>query len=243
MHPVKKIPVRMKYYVSQWIGKIFGKRFFWDLEALFKPKDAILSGCKNEEDFFRQGEKDVEYLEKLNLVNKETVSLHLGCGIGRMERFLAPKVKEAYGIDISKVMIKKAQKMVQFPNVHFFDTNGKDLKLFKDQTFTLIYSFFVFQHLSRTVVMGYMQEAARVLRINGYFLCQFQYRGEDEIVEDPDESHPWGIRLYNIQDVTALGDEANLTIKEIYNLEEAQLLRSQGAEHGECNVWVLYQKV
>ena len=242
MKLLKLLPGWIKYYGSLLVGKLLGRRIFWNIEALLKPKDAILSGCESDEEFYNQGNLDVQYLESLNLLNPETISLHIGCGIGRMEKFIAPKVKEAYGIDVSKVMINKAKSLVSESNAHFICNNGTDLKVFDNNTLTLIYSFFVFQHFSRATARGYMAEVARVLKPDGNFLCQFQYKGEEEAVNDPPEDHPWGIRLYNINDINELAHVAKLNLVKIHNLDEARSLRAQGVEHGKCNVWALFNK-
>ena len=65
--------------------------------------------------------------------------LDIGCGIGRIERALAPLVGTITAIDISPGMIDEARRRCRdLANVHFHQCNGRDLAAFDDRSFDLI---------------------------------------------------------------------------------------------------------
>ena len=101
--------IKIKFKLGELTGKIFGRKFFWNLEAIFKAKDAILSGYKDDEEFENAGKSEAEFILNLNLIKKEHRVLDIGCGIGRLEKNLVNHAREIHGIDISNMMIKKAQ--------------------------------------------------------------------------------------------------------------------------------------
>lgn len=238
---IKRIPPKVRYQAAALIGRVFGKRFFWNLEALLKPKDAILSGCDDDAAFQQAGLRDATFIRETGLLHPNAVTLHIGCGMGRIEQHLAPWVNRAYGVDISRGMIRRARRHVRHNNVEFRVTSGEDLAGFDDAMFDLVYSTLVFQHLSRDTVARYLREVKRVLKPEGAFLCQYQYKGEDELVSDPPADHPWGIRLYSERELRGAGDTAGLPVERILQLEEARRLRAQGVDHARCSVWVIYR--
>lgn len=92
--------------------------------------------------------------------------LDLGCGIGRVEKFLAPHCKEIHGVDVSGKMIKLARKRIKHRNVYFHKNNGRDLSIFPDETFDFVFSEAVFQHVEKEDACFYLMEIHRVLKKN-----------------------------------------------------------------------------
>lgn len=97
----------------------------------------------------------------------------MGCGIGRVEKFLAPHCKKLYGVDVSGKMIKQAKKRVNIKNVYFHENNGRDLSIFSDETFDFIFSVIVLQHIEKEDACFYLKEIRRVLKENGKAYLQF----------------------------------------------------------------------
>src|SRR5271169_5583169 len=98
-------------------------------------------------------------------------ALEIGCGLGRLMRPLSAQVGEIHGVDVSDEMVRGARERLSgIPNAHVHRSGGADLAGFDDESFDLVYSFAVFQHIpSREVIFGYMREACRVLAPGGVF--------------------------------------------------------------------------
>lgn len=97
--------------------------------------------------------------------------LEIGCGIGRMTKHLADIFGEVYAVDVSAEMIRQAQTRLQgLDNVRLFETSGQDFTLFPDQSFDLIFSAYVFQHVpSAALIRSNLVDAWRVLKPGGVF--------------------------------------------------------------------------
>ena len=134
----------------------------WDKVAVINPEPNILNGFTKEE--FWNFEVKIEGL------NKDVIFLDLGCGIGRVAKWVSPIVKEYYGVDFSEEMIKKAKKIFKDnKNVNFSANNGKDLKLFEDDKFNFVYVHLLFQHMTKENTLNYIKEIYRVLKRGGIF--------------------------------------------------------------------------
>jgi SAM-dependent methyltransferase len=96
-------------------------------------------------------------------------ALEIGCGPGRLMRPLSGHFAEIHGVDISDEMIRlAAERLRDIPNAHVHHTEKSDLSMFPAESFDLIYSYAVFQHIpSREVVFGYFAEIRRVLKRGG----------------------------------------------------------------------------
>jgi SAM-dependent methyltransferase len=97
--------------------------------------------------------------------------LEIGCGAGRMTRFLAETFGEVYGVDVSGEMIRLAQdRLSHLRNVYFKETNGVDFAVFPEDFFDVIFSAYVFQHApDPQVIESNIRDAYRVLKPRGVF--------------------------------------------------------------------------
>ena len=102
-------------------------------------------------------------------------ALEIGCGPGRLIKPLSRSFGEIHGVDVSDEMVRIAQDRLRgIPHAHVHATNGASLNLFADESFDVVYSYAVFQHIpSRDVVLEYMRETRRVLKPGGIFRGQF----------------------------------------------------------------------
>lgn len=121
--------------------------------------------------FDLRGEQYANELKRI--IEPNSVVLDLGCGIGRVEKFLASHCKEIYGIDASKKMLKLARKTVIYENVHFHKNNGRDLSMFPNESFDFVFSIAVLQHIEKEDAIFYLMEIYRVLKENGRAYLQF----------------------------------------------------------------------
>jgi SAM-dependent methyltransferase len=144
----------------------------WNEAARGNAEDAILTGA-DAEAFERTGRGDAETVARF-LPNAAAV-LDIGCGIGRIERYVAPRVRELWAVDVSGEMIRRAgERLSSFANVHLREVGNREyLAAFPDGRFDLVFSFLVLQHLEKEDAFLYMRDAFRVLRAGGVFLTQF----------------------------------------------------------------------
>jgi ubiquinone/menaquinone biosynthesis C-methylase UbiE len=116
--------------------------------------DAILCDVKDGNKFWSYGEKDAEKLKIF--VDKNSVVLDVGCGIGRVEKFLAKYCKEIHGVDVSGRMIRFARnERKECKNCFFHKTNGMDFSIFPDNKFDFVFSIITLQHLEKEDVYIY----------------------------------------------------------------------------------------
>lgn len=157
----------------------------WDLHAMIKrgAMSEILTGVEDEEIFDQRGKEFANELRKF--VKPNSIVLDVGCGIGRVEKFLAPHCKEIYSIDVSKRMIKLAkQRLKDVRNVFFYKTNGRDLSILPDNKFDFVFSIIVLQHIARADAYIYVEEIRRILKPNGTAYLQFPNILHDENLKE-----------------------------------------------------------
>jgi 2-polyprenyl-3-methyl-5-hydroxy-6-metoxy-1,4-benzoquinol methylase len=126
----------------------------------------------------------VALLESWGLLSGESRghrSLEIGCGIGRIQAVLAPRLAETHGIDISPKMIDAARRRCAgLPNVHLSCCSGRDLDGFADASFDLVLAIDSFPYLFQAgfpLVTAHVREVARVLRPGGdLVIFNFSYR-------------------------------------------------------------------
>lgn len=129
----------------------------------------------------------VDLFERWGLVGPDRRTLEIGCGIGRMQGALSPRVAEAVGIDLSPKMIAAARRRNEgLPNVRFAVSSGMDLAGFEAESFDLVFAVDSFPYIHQAgprVVEAHFQEAARILRPGGDFvLLNYSYR--DDLAAD-----------------------------------------------------------
>lgn len=111
------------------------------------------------------GELDHPAMKHLLNISKEADKiLDLGCGEGTRLNFVVPNGKIGYGIDINKTGIEIAKK--KYP--HNFQIGDLEKLPYKDSSFDLVYSAYVFEHLENPEKV--VKEGLRVLSKGGYFL-------------------------------------------------------------------------
>lgn len=154
---------------SRYFSKIFGSyKLTWEMAAVTRSTamDAVLFNVKDEEELWERGREDAQKLKKF--VDKSSIVLDVGCGLGRVEKFLAPECKEIHGVDISGRMLRLAKNNLKdHANVFLHRTNGRDLSLFTDNKFDFVFSIITLQHLEKEDAYIYIDEIHRVLKWGG----------------------------------------------------------------------------
>lgn len=130
---------------------------------------------QDDDEFFASALPTVKVLEdELCRLPGRGAALEIGCGPGRLMRWMSRHFAEIHGVDVSDEMIHLArEKLRGVSNARVYATTGGDLGLFADGTFDFVYSYAVFQHIpSREVVFQYLYESRRVLKPEGILRCQ-----------------------------------------------------------------------
>ena len=101
-------------------------------------------------------------------------ALDFGCGVGRLSRPLAERFRECVALDISEGMVKLARELNEDrPNCRFLVNAAPDLGRLETESFDLVYSSLVLQHMpSVEVVEAYVSEFLRILRPEGLAVFQ-----------------------------------------------------------------------
>ena len=156
-----------------WLDAI---RRDWDKRAHENARAYInWPDIANEEDaFFASGRRDYEcyvspFLKKMQFDPRGKTALEIGCGIGRIGRWMAADFGHYLGVDVSPEMIRKASSY-GIANATFQAVSGGDLAGIASDSVDFALSFAVFQHVpDKNAIFNYFAETARVLRTDGIF--------------------------------------------------------------------------
>ncbi len=122
-------------------------------------------------------------LDVWGLFGADRDALDIGCGIGRIEQALAPRLRHIIGIDLSPVMIAEAERRcANLANVAFTVCDGRALPEFPATGFDLVLavdSFPCVVSAGPEIAGHYIREAARLLRPGGSLaIFNYSYRGD-----------------------------------------------------------------
>ena len=146
----------------------------WDAKSRKDYVDNTLFGA-TEEEYEHRGKDEVNDILLPHIPHPAgAVVLEVGCGAGRLMKYLSPFVKELHGLDVSEVMLDLARSRLQgLANIHLHHHNGYDLSLYPDRTFDFLYCILVLQHLEKEDAFVLLEEFGRVLRPEGQFLLHY----------------------------------------------------------------------
>lgn len=140
----------------------------------------IMPGTKDRgwdpDEFLSTGRVEVESaLTRLRTLGGPSTFDHVldfGSGAGRLTQALAAHAVKVTGVDISAPMIETAKSLDKTDNCEFVLNTRPDLSLFADDTFDLVYSSLVLQHMPKDIGIVFLQEMCRVLRPGGALVIQ-----------------------------------------------------------------------
>jgi ubiquinone/menaquinone biosynthesis C-methylase UbiE len=156
----------------------------WNELAELDPYWAILTvpgtrfGAWDSDEFFATGATEIDgvmrHAAELGHPEGRARALDFGCGLGRLTRPLAGHFDECVGLDIAEGMVQQARRLnADVPGVSFVVNASDDLRRFDDQSFDLVYSVIVLQHVpDRGAIESYIGEFCRVLRPGGLAVFQ-----------------------------------------------------------------------
>lgn len=139
-------------------------------------------------------------------------ALEIGCGPGRLLRPLRRHFREIHGLDISDEMIRRARSNFRdSPNVHLHLTRDSSLSAFRDESFSFVYSYAVFQHIPNAeVIHNYLHDAVRVLAPGGLFV--FQING---LPDAGHSSNTWNGARVGAEEIVRFARSQNLLLLQL----------------------------
>jgi ubiquinone/menaquinone biosynthesis C-methylase UbiE len=158
----------------------------WNKRALENAEHYVQNAHEkwDEREFFRSGEINVanEIMPEMHSIcggsrsPRDLNVLEIGCGVGRMTKFVARIFGHVTAVDVSSEMIAKAKvNLASLDNVTLVNGDGATLSAVADASQDFAYSFIVFQHIpTAEVIASYCREVYRVLRPGALFKFQVQ---------------------------------------------------------------------
>jgi ubiquinone/menaquinone biosynthesis C-methylase UbiE len=100
--------------------------------------------------------------------------VEVGCGVGRLTRAIAGRVRAVTALDVSEEMLALAREHnPHFTNVSWRHGDGRTLTGVPDAGADAVFSHVVFQHVpDPEITLGYVREMGRVLRPGGWAAFQ-----------------------------------------------------------------------
>jgi ubiquinone/menaquinone biosynthesis C-methylase UbiE len=132
----------------------------------------LIYNTESEESFEQGGLADFECLQPF--LPGDAIALDLGCGIGRVARFVAPSCSRLWAVDVSLGMLDMArERLKEFSNVQFVHSEDVHIPIVPSSSVDLAYSFLVLQHVEREDAFLLLEELRRLLKPSGTVVLTF----------------------------------------------------------------------
>jgi SAM-dependent methyltransferase len=123
-----------------------------------------VAGTADEVEFFRSGETTAAAIKEMLQVEPPHTVLEIGCGVGRIGRFLSSACRTWIGTDISSQMLRFAHNnLAGLQNVELIELSSSSLREVASASLDRVYCTAVFMHLDEWDRYKYVTEAFRVL--------------------------------------------------------------------------------
>lgn len=199
----------LKRYLLDFFFRIIrSPRLRWELGTLTKEQayERILTGYQSKEQFWSFGKKYAKTLSQY--VDKNSLVLDIGCGIGRVEKFLAPCCKKIYAVDISRRMLHFARQEVPYSNVVFHRLDAlKIAKAFPKDHFDLVFSLNTLQHIEKKniyVILGAIHDVLKPKGVAYLQFLNFKCQKWAKRFSEQDTSDPAHLRFHTEQETKTL---------------------------------------
>ncbi|MCC6904298.1 MAG: class I SAM-dependent methyltransferase [Anaerolineae bacterium] len=177
---------------KDWNERALDDPYFWTVNSRPRYTWEI-------DDFLYTGEQtylnEIEpFLRREKLTPPEMTAVEVGCGAGRMTVALAKRFKYVTGVDISDVLARRANDMLQYAQLadkgHCVKCDN-DLSMLADGSVDFATSIIALQHIPDPALqLAYIREFGRVLRPGGAFLVIFF----DDWNEYQQQQRAWAVR-------------------------------------------------
>jgi SAM-dependent methyltransferase len=167
-------------------GGIDAIREQFDRAVVLAPEAAVaLYSLGSPEILERATAEIVARLHEWRLVGADVDVLDIGCGIGRLERALAPHVRSITAIDVSPGMIAAAAaRCGGLGNIAFLCVEGSGLAVLAGRRFGLVLAVDVFPYLvmaGREIAARHVADIAGLLDPGGALaIFNYSYRGDPD---------------------------------------------------------------
>jgi len=180
---------------------------------------SLILNTSDTEGFEAAGEANAERLAPF--IDRSATVLDLGCGIGRVARYLAPRCGTLWAVDASTRMLElAADRLAAFDNVRLarcVDTSIPDVAT---SSVDVAYSILVLQHVEREDAFLLLQELHRVLKPTGVAVVTFpnllsaQYLASFlDYARTGQVANPARARMYTPQEVERLLPAAGFDVE------------------------------
>jgi ubiquinone/menaquinone biosynthesis C-methylase UbiE len=182
--------------------------------------DQILNN-RDPEEFEAAGRLDAARIGQL--IKPTDTVLDLGCGIGRVARYVAPLCREIWAVDASETMLDYARKrLADLPNVRFVQGAGASLPDVPSASFDVVYSMLTLQHVEREHAFLLLRELRRILKPDGRTFLTFPNLLSDTYLqaflyyaEHDETDNPARARFYTPEEVARLLPPAGFEVESL----------------------------
>ncbi len=149
---------------------------YWDSIAAKSDadaRDAVLAGFRSERRFDDAGREDASKL-LLPFIRETDTVLDVGCGLGRLLKWVAPHCRNAIGLDVSREMLRKASLRIKGRAEVDLRLLPRTLRFpLASRSVDFAYFYHVSEHMEREDAFRILAEVRRCLRRDGQALVQF----------------------------------------------------------------------
>jgi ubiquinone/menaquinone biosynthesis C-methylase UbiE len=179
---------------------------------------ALILNTTDRDEFERTGRDDAERLAAY--LPADATALDLGCGIGRVARYLAPRCTTLWAVDASPRMLELARtRLSELPNVRFARCVDTDVPDVPSASVDLAYALLVLQHLEREDAFLLLEELRRVVKPSGTVFVTFPNLLSDtylsgflEYARRGETANPARARMYTPQEVARIVPAAGFAV-------------------------------
>jgi SAM-dependent methyltransferase len=203
-------------------GAITAIREQFDRAVAIAPEAAVALYSLGSADVLTRATAEiVARLDEWQLINPDLTALDIGCGIGRLEVTLVPRLRAMTGIDVSPGMIEEARRRCAgLANAEFAVCDGTGLAAFAGRRFDLILAVDAFPYLvaaDPALAERHIADAVQLMPPGGAFvILNYSYRGDLDAdrraVEDLSERYGFAIERNGTRDF-AVWDGASFLLR------------------------------
>lgn len=158
----------------------------WNIYASTKKSaQSAVSDTTDERLIEKRGMEDATRVLSYISNPEHATALDLGCGIGRVAKYVAPEVHQLIAADIAPRMLRRAEQRINAKNVSYLRIlkNGI-LNDIPNDSIDCAYSLYVMQHIEREDVISYFSEIKRVLKSDGVGIVELPLLEKREHVKE-----------------------------------------------------------